>query len=689
VEVIVAPHAGFCFGVERAVKIAREAPKPVATLGKLIHNPQVVEQLAREGIYPVASLEEVRHGRVIIRSHGAPPEVLARARELGLKIIDATCPYVARAQRLASTLAAKGYEVVIFGDPSHPEVQGLKGWARDKGVVVSSREEALSLPHRPKRALISQTTQPEEKLEEIAAILKEESGELRVYNTLCRTTHQRQKAALELALQVDVMVVVGGRESANTRHLVEICRSTGTPTYHIETAGELQSCWFKNTRRVGITAGASTPAWIIEEVVVMLSEQEKKDIHQEGEEEQASALVSAEVEAPTSSDGGIESHPLPRLRRGKILSGVVVQITDNEVLVDIGGKGEGVIPLEELSHRKITDPREVVSVGDTIQVMVLRPEDEEGRPILSKRRADRIEAWNKLEEALANGTEVQGEVIEVVKGGLLVDVGVRGFVPASLLEMSYVPDLSPYVGKTLRLKVVELDRSKNKVILSHRAVLEEDLARQREATWASLEKGQVRKGIVRRLTNFGAFVDLGGVDGLLHISEISWGRIDHPGEALEENQEIEVVVLDVNREEGRISLGRKQLLPNPWDTAAERYPVGSIVQGKVLRLAPFGVFVEVEPGIEGLIHISQLADRHVERCEEVVQPGDVIPVKVLGVDPEAQRMSLSLRQALKEKSKRENRQPARREEEEETNSGATVTLGELFGDLLEETKEKL
>lgn len=374
---------------------------------------------------------------------------------------------------------------------------------------------------------------------------------------------------------------------------------------------------------------------------------------------------------------------MPELRRGSVVTGTVIQINESEVMVDVGGKSEGIIPLNELSHRNVTDPHEVVAVGDTIDVMVLRPENEEGHPVLSKKRADRRVAWERLEEKLASGEEITGEVIEVVKGGLLVDVGVRGFLPASLVERGYVEDLNAYLGQNLRLRVIELDRSKNKVVLSRKAILEEEYEKQRQATWDSLEVGQVRKGIVRRLTNFGAFVDLGGVDGLLHVSEISWGRVEHPRDALSEGQEIEVKILGIDREGGKVSLGRKQLLPNPWDTAAERYPVGTIVEGKVLRLAPFGAFVEVEPGIEGLVHISQLADRHVDKPEDVVSVGETIPVKVLGVDQEAQRMSLSLRQAVREKARKQPR-PAEKPEEHQNDSG--VKLGDLFGELFEENQ---
>lgn len=734
-EVIVSDYAGFCFGVARAVEMARKAAKPVASLGPLIHNRQVVTQLSEEGVYPVASLEEVAEGRILIRSHGVEPQVLAEASKKNLEVIDATCPHVARAQRLAAKLAAEGFQVIIVGEPEHPEVKGLAGWAGPGTLVIPNKQAAAALTPYPKRAVIAQTTQPQQKLEEVVEALRPITTNLVVHNTVCQATRQRQQAAIMLASQVDVMVVVGGRESANTRHLAELCQATGTPTYHVETAGELCHQWFYNARRVGVTGGASTPAWIIEEVVAMLTDKEIS-VEIEGKEPEFASEPVNEVNnkpetdpdvpvaategagVPEEQDKGAEEveekeevqqeandgvvaegaaekpaeeideeamqeidAQMPELRRGAIISGTIVQVNANEVLVDVGGKSEGIIPLNELSHRNIEDPHEIVAVGDKVNVMVLKPEDEEGHPVLSKRRADRKAAWDKLEAYLESGEELQGEVIEVVKGGLLVDVGVRGFVPASLVERGYVEDLNVYLGKKLRLRVIELDRAKNKVVLSQKAILEEEYERLRQSTWDSLEVGQVRKGIVRRLTNFGAFVELGGVDGLLHVSEISWGRVEHPRDVLTEGQELEVKVLGFNREEGKVSLGRKQLLPNPWETAAERYPVGTIVQGKVLRIAPFGAFVEVEPGIEGLVHISQLDESHVEKPEDVVAVGDMVPVKVLGVDQEAQRMSLSIRQANRAKEKRISKQA---NNISEVNSESGPKLGDLFGDLFEE-----
>lgn len=758
-EIRRAPHAGFCPGVRRAIRLATEELQkgggPLYSLGPLVHHPGAVRWLAEQGLQPVSEPAAIGEGRVIIRSHGASPELFASLAARGLAIVDATCPRVRLAQQAAQALAAQGYQVVIVGDKEHPEVLAMAGWAGPGTLVVADAAEASRLPAMEKVGVVAQTTQPVENLRQVAEVLRKKAKELRVEDTICQTTRRRQEAAHNLAREVDVMVVVGGAASANTARLVDICRATGTPTYRIEEAQELCPQWLAKASRVGVTAGASTPDWIIEEVVRKMLEfgERKEEQHSPAEAanaedwkgwpgetvggeddgsqmaetvkaaEEKPAAEAAEVtqaeaaeanrteekEGPVpeeaapaeeASDEAVgEAPPGPvqatdegeneavgleamvtsyHLRRGDIIKGTVVQIDNGEVLVDVGGKSEGIIPLSELSHRRVEHPEEVVRVGDEIEVFVIRPENEEGHPILSKRRADRRRGWERLEEAFRTGREIEAEATEVVKGGLLVDVGVRGFVPASLVERGYVENLANYVGKTLRLKVIELDRSKNKVVLSRKAVLEEEYQRQREETWASLAEGQVRKGIVRRLTNFGAFIDLGGVDGLLHISEISWGRVDHPRDALKEGQELEVKVLNVDRERERVSLGLKQLQPNPWDTAAERYPVGTIVDGKVLRLAPFGAFVEVEPGIEGLVHISQLADRRVEKPEDVLKAGDVVPVKVLAVDQLAQRMSLSVKEAQKERGRK-----AQAREQAESNNGG-VTIGELVGDLFEE-----
>ena len=336
---------------------------------------------------------------------------------------------------------------------------------------------------------------------------------------------------------------------------------------------------------------------------------------------------------------------MKEIRRGARVKGVVVQVKDDELLVDIGGKSEGVLSSSELSADDAKNIRERFKVGDEIDVLILRRENQEGYPVLSKKRVDQDIAWDKLAALKAEKAIVTGTVTDVVKGGVLVDVGLRGFVPASLLALGYVEDLNAYIGQELQMKIIECDKHSNKLILSAKAVLRSASKAQKEKTWAEVAEGQTRNGVVRRLTNFGAFVDIGGVDGLLHVSEMAWYRVNHPSDLLKEGDEIEVYILGVDAENEKISLGLKQLLPNPWELALEKYPVDSIISAKVMRTTTFGAFLEVEPGVEGLVHISQLANHRVEKTEDVVKPGDVVDVKVLAIDPEAKRISLSIKAA--------------------------------------------
>lgn len=633
-EVKRAAWAGFCFGVKRAIDLALKARAekagPLFTLGPLIHNPQVVKFLTDQGIQVIEEVAAVKEGTLIIRSHGVEPEVLAAAQKTGLAVVDATCPFVKRAQQLARDLAAQGYTVVVVGDRNHPEVKGIVGWAGGQAQVVENPEEAAALPEFPRLGIIAQTTQPQANFEAVVKVLQQRNAEIKVFSTTCHAVAKRQEAALDLSRQVDVMVVVGGYASANTQKLTRLCLATGTPTYHIETADELRPEWFAGVKVAGLTAGASTPDWIIEE-----AERRMKELSEGNETTQ-------------------EMQPMEvrTLRGGEIVRGVVVEINQNEVLVDVGAKSEGVIPLRELSCCEIVSPHDVVSVGDEIDVWVVKAENSEGRIILSKGRADAEKAWQELQVAFENGTPVEGTVREVVKGGLIVDLGLRAFLPASLVDRGYTEDLTKYVGEKVTCKIIELNRVRKKVVLSRKAVLEEEYQQKRVETLASLTEGAVVQGVVRRLTSFGAFVDIGGIDGLLHISEISFHRVGHPSEVLRVGETITVKVIKIDRENEKVSLSLKQVLPDPWETAAEKYPVGSLVEAKVVRLVSFGAFVELEPGLEGLVHISHFADWHVAKPEDVLSEGDVITVKVLNVDPAEKRIRLSLREAVRERESR-------------------------------------
>jgi len=396
---------------------------------------------------------------------------------------------------------------------------------------------------------------------------------------------------------------------------------------------------------------------------------------EEPAEETPAAEEPAE-ETPAVGDEGVDySEGVARPRPGDVLHGRIVRIADDHVLVDVGYKSEGIIPLSELTYRKVQSAAEAATLDEEIDAMVLSVDGEEGSLRLSRRRAEEARVWDDLVAAFENGSVLEAPVVEAVKGGLVSDIGARGFIPASQVERGYAQDLSPYVGQTLRVKIIELDRGKHRVILSRKVVLEEERKQNRERIWETIVEGQVLHGTVKSLTDFGAFIDLGGVDGLLHVSEMSWGRIQHPSEVLHEGQEIDVKVLRLDRERGRISLGYKQVLDNPWDSVEQRYPVGAIVRGKVVRLATFGAFVELEPGIDGLVHISQLADHHVTRPGEVVSVGEDVEVKVLRVDPIERRVSLSLREAGGYQSQKRDAYT-----EEPTHDTGTATIGDILGD---------
>lgn len=668
-KIIIAEHAGFCFGVKNAIRIVEELidkGEKAYTLGPIIHNPQEVERLKSIGITP-ATLEEIDEGNLIIRTHGVGPSLIEQARSKGLNVIDATCPFVKKVQKIAMDMCEKGYMVIIIGDPHHPEVEGIKSWCTGEAKVIEDENDADNFYTNKKVAVVVQTTQTEENVEKIMEKLRPKLNIAAFFDTRCNATQRRQRAAEAVARKADVMLVVGGRDSSNTKKLAQVCQNVGARVYHIETAEEIQRSWFNDTDTVGITAGASTPDWIIKEVISKMDEI-SRDINNRAEE--------------NAGEGGMPYEAtFTDFKEDTVVEGTVVKITPNEVLVNVGYKSDGIIPLNELSNMPFESPGEIVKVGDKIKVYILKMEDKEGNLILSKKRADAVEAWKSIEKAFNNKEDIEGIVTEAVKGGLLANInGIRGFIPASHADIRYVPDLNIYVGKKLKLKILEIEKNRNRVVLSHKLVLEEEKEKQKEKTWATIEEGQVIKGVVRRLTNFGAFVDIGGVDGLIHISDLSWQKIKHPSEVLKENQEVEVKVLKVDRERGRISLGLKQVMPDPWDNVDERYKVGSVVEGKVVNLVNFGAFVEVEPGIEGLVHISQISRERIPTPADKLKVGDTVRVKIMDINSKDRKMSLSIKEALNEKE----------EELEvyEVPKENGITIGEMVGDVFDKKQEK-
>jgi len=778
VQVVMADPTGFCPGVRAAVDraLATAHGGTVYCLGELVHNRAVGERLRRAGIRAVEDAAQVpRGGVLLLPSHGAPPEVYEKAASLGLTLVDATCAWVRRAQRAVAGLAKRGLKVIILGDRRHTEVRGLVGWTGGTAEVVSDPEEVDELELPQTVGLAAQTTETAARARAVADRLRQRGISVDHVDTLCPETQRRQEAVVRLADVAELVVVIGGRNSANTRKLALICRERGVPTHLVESPEEVRSEWWRGRARVGLAAGASTPGWVIKEVLSKMEESKDLSLEQdiepekeleestesaaepvetsdadeapaveaeaeaeaESEAEEAPAVEAeaetaaepeaeeapaVEAEAETAAEPEAEEAPAveaepeaeeapaveaeaetaaepaaapeepaddevvrgedlasPQLKPGDVVEGTVVALGSDNVLVDVGHKSEGVIPLWELDVRHVASPAEVVSVGDRINVYVLAVDGPEGVLRLSKKRADEEIAWRRIEKAFDEGAVLTGTVTEEVKGGLIVDIGIRGFMPASHVERGYVSDLSVYVGREVRCRAIEIDRHKNRVILSQKVVLEEEFQHEREHTWATIKEDEVRRGVVKSITDFGAFVDVGAVDGLLHVSEMSWGRVNHPSEVVSEGDEIDVMVLRVDREKEKISLGLKQTLPDPWENVEEKYPVGSLVKGKVVRIVGFGAFVELEPGVEGLVHISQLANRRVATPEEAVSVGAEIRVKVLRVNPKDRRISLSLKEAERDREKAMMREYMAQEQDR-----GTVTLGEMVGDLLKD-----
>lgn len=695
-KIVVAKHAGFCFGVKRAVDMAlalADPAIPAYTLGELIHNPAVVEQLRERNIHPVPRPEDVPEGgAVLIRSHGVAPDVLAACEARGLRVADATCPFVARIHRIVSEAARAGKTVCIAGEAAHPEIMGILGWAGENAHVLESPEDCESLPPLGETVLVAQTTHRRDRYAAIGKALRDRCASLTVHDTICDTTAARQEEAERLSKTCSRMIVIGGRNSSNTQKLASLCKKHCKSTESVENPGEivLEKCKLDDI--IGIVAGASTPDWMIREVVTVMSELEKttaESIEIEATEAQAVEPVAEEAvpenaasaeeaaaepvaapaeeaaepaaeepapaeEAAAEPDSFAEAFEktLVRIRNGQIITGSVVQIVDGEVCVNIGYKSDGFIPRSEFSSDPEVNPADVVSVGDPIEVEVLKVNDGEGNVLLSRKSVEGKKLWDELiADAETEGTVFEAVGKEVVKGGLIATIkGVRAFVPASHVSTKYVENLNDFVGKPMRLAVIEVDKSRKRIVASQKNVLLAEAAAEKKARWSSLEVGSKLPGTVRRLTDFGAFVDIGGIDGLVHVTDIAWGRVKHPSDVLKIGQQIEVLVLNVDAEKERVSLGYKQLQPKPWTMAAEKYPIGTVVEGKVVRIVPFGAFVALEPTIDGLIHISQVGVKRIAKVEDEINVGDIVRCKVLDVNPEAKRISLSRKEVILEEN---------------------------------------
>ncbi|MDD3268707.1 MAG: bifunctional 4-hydroxy-3-methylbut-2-enyl diphosphate reductase/30S ribosomal protein S1, partial [Syntrophomonadaceae bacterium] len=592
---------------------------------------------------------------VIVRSHGVSPLVLNQAVHQGLKIKDATCPLVKEVQEIVARLRGEEYDIVIFGDINHPEVQGIMGWCDDKAAVVNSIDDLKDLQLGPKVGMVSQTTRDQKDYQAIFAALSAKYPEARLFNTICPATKKRQEAARLLCQDVDLMLVIGDKKSSNTRTLGKECISTGVRTFQIQNVLEIDPEWLKGVSRLGITAGASTPDWIIKEVLdrmtaydennSLVENQEQVEQVEQVEQEINSAEASANDESFAKLEAEMADIASPN--KGDVIKGIVIQVLDDEVMVDVGGKSEGIVPLREMSIKDVASAKELVAVGDEIEVMVLKWDDD-GTILLSKKKVESKKVLDELEKSYQEGEVIQGTVTGSVKGGLLVDAGVVAFLPASHVDDGYVKNLDDYVNQVLSFKIIEFNRNKRRgsqIVLSRKELVAEEKAKLKKIFWEEIEEGQTRKGKIKRLVDYGAFIDLGGYEGLLHVSEIAHNRIAHPSDVLTEGDEIDIFILGVDREKERVSLSRKKLLKSPWEIVLDKYKEGDIIDGTVVRIAPFGAFVEIEPGVDGLVHISQLANRRVEKPDDVVKAQEKVKVKILSIDSEEKRIGLSIKEA--------------------------------------------
>lgn len=673
---ITAKSAGFCFGVSRSVSMAEKLLEEgrAYSLGSLIHNDDVVSYLGAKGLEVINSPAELPEGgRVIIRSHGVSSDVYRELDEKKAVICDATCPKVKKIHELASEASDAGRFVIIIGMHGHPEVEAVGGWCEEHAICENASELAQLFSKKAELldkpiTMVVQTTQTRSNFTECANFLKKMCTNIQIFDTICGATSMRQEEAAKIAALCDAMVVIGGKHSANSVHLAEICRRECGNVQFISNAEELDMDKLSGAGSVGITAGASTPSWVIKEVSNKMSEEIKID-------------ATAAEEKEMSFDEMLEES-IKTIYNGDKVTGYVMAITGTEISVDIGTKYSGFIPTTEFTDDGI-NVEDAVKVGDTIEAVVVRVNDVEGTVMLSKKRLDAAKSWTAVEEAVENGNFLEGVVTEENKGGIVVSVkGVRVFVPASQSGLPKEADMSQLLKQKVRVKITEVNRGRKRVVGSIRAVAQKERRERAEAIWNEMEIGNRYHGTVKSMTSYGAFVDIGGIDGMVHVSEMSWSRIKNPAEMFNIGDEVDVYVINFDREKRKISLGYRDPAENPWTKFTSAYNVGDTAEVKIVKLMTFGAFAEVIPGVDGLIHISQIANRRIGKPEEVLSVGDVVEAKITAIDMENHKISLSIR-ALAEPAAAQPELP-----EEDDGEDALVyevsADGEVKGDFVEE-----
>ena len=637
-QIILAKTAGFCFGVDRAVEMVNESVRrgnKTATLGPIIHNRHVVERFLKQGVRELDSPEQAEPGEtVIIRAHGVPEQVQQALCARGVPVLDATCPFVKKIHTIVKNETQKGRKIIIFGSPAHPEVEAIASFCREPLIVQSPEELENWLREAPERrnlpiSMVSQTTSSQKMWKSCAEIAKKVCTNCEIFDTICRATEMRQEEAAILSQKCDAMVVVGDARSSNTGRLAMICEQYCKKVSLVDQADDLEMSLFSGANTVGITAGASTPSWIIKEVNNKMSEEMKVETAME---ENFAELL---------------EQSLKTLNNGDKVTGTVMAVGSTEVEVDLGTKHTAYIPLEDFSGDPNVKPEEAVKVGDQIEAIVVHVNDGEGVVRLSKKRLEAGKAWEEIEAAAENKDIVEGVVTEENKGGIVVNVkGIRVFVPASQSGVAKGGDLGELLKKNVQLRITEVNRARRRVVGSIRSVASEQRKAAQEKIWSEIEVGKQYHGTVKSLTSYGAFVDIGGVDGMVHVSELSWNRIKNPAEVVKVGDEIDVYVIALDPEKKKISLGYKTEATNPWTIFNNEYKVGDVVTVKIVKLMTFGAFAEIIPGVDGLIHISQIADRRIGKPEDVLSEGQEVDAKIIDIDQEHKRISLSIRALL-------------------------------------------
>lgn len=636
-----AANSGFCFGVksavDRAVRTAGElqyADMKKYTWGPIIHNDDVVSDLRCMGVDVCSGTDVIdRNSVVIIRSHGVSEAVEKSIRSAAGAVVDATCPYVKKIHMLAHDAYVDGKQVVIVGDEDHPEVKGINGWCNDMAVIIDSPDEIADIPDGRRLFVVAQTTLNTKMWDVCVKSVKKLFPDAEIKNTICQATEKRQEACGMLASDSDMMVIIGSKSSSNTRKLYEISKDVCENTFFVENPEFLPLKEIKKYNRIGVAAGASAPERIIKEVIAQMSEVITNESNEMFD-------LMEEIE---------KSLRIPQ--RGELVKGEVIQVGPREIYVNLGCKKDGIIPKAEIALEPDQDIESLFKVGDEVEAKVLKTDDGEGNILLSRKKVEISEHWDEIVKAYEEKQTIDVKVVREVRGGVIAAYKeVSGFIPMSQLNDRYVEKADDFLGKTLTVKISRVDQKRNKVVFSHKAYLVEERNKKVAEIWAGINVGDTIEGTVMRFTDYGAFVDIGGIDGLLHISEISWGKLRHPQEALEIGQKIKVKILSMNEEKGKISLGLKQNTPEPWSVIGEKYAVGQVVTGKVVQIKEYGAFVELEPGLDGLVHISEIAARRVTDIAEELEIGQTVSAKILEIDESKRRISLSIKETLDSQS---------------------------------------